>query len=172
MQAFPPLEIHMQQPSLFPTVPPAEERRNWVAVASAEHVRLGRSLGFMQVCHGKAAPLRRIRPGDRVVYYSPSEQFGERIPLQAFTAIGQILPGEPYQVTIGEDFHPFRRDVAWMDVGETPIAPLLQQLEFSAGRKNWGYQLRFGLFEISDYDMRLIGAAMSSQASHGHRLAG
>lgn len=45
--------------------------RNWVAVASAEHVRIGRAAGFMQVCHGKAAPLRRIKPGDRVAYYSP-----------------------------------------------------------------------------------------------------
>jgi len=30
--------------------------KNWIAVASAEHVRLGRKKGFMQVCHGKAAP--------------------------------------------------------------------------------------------------------------------
>jgi hypothetical protein len=29
--------------------------QNWIAVASAEHVRLGRSQGFIQVSHGKAA---------------------------------------------------------------------------------------------------------------------
>ena len=29
----------------------------------------------MQVCHGKAAPLQRIQPGDRVVYYSPTVSF-------------------------------------------------------------------------------------------------
>ena len=44
---------------------------HWIAVASAEHVRRGKREGFMQVSHGKAAPLKRIRPGDRVVYYSP-----------------------------------------------------------------------------------------------------
>ena len=49
--------------------------KNWVAVASAEHVRIGRSKGFMQVCHGKAAPLRRVHPGDGVVYYSPTGAF-------------------------------------------------------------------------------------------------
>ena len=38
-------------------------RRNWIAVASAEHVALGRKQGFMQVCHGKAPPLRRLRAG-------------------------------------------------------------------------------------------------------------
>jgi hypothetical protein len=30
---------------------------HWIAVASAEHVRLGQAGGFMQVSHGKAAPL-------------------------------------------------------------------------------------------------------------------
>jgi hypothetical protein len=29
----------------------------------------------MQVCHGKAAPLRRVQPGDRVVYYSPTCEY-------------------------------------------------------------------------------------------------
>ena len=32
----------------------------WIAVASAEHVRRGRGDGFMQVTHGKAAPLKRL----------------------------------------------------------------------------------------------------------------
>ena len=52
--------------------------KNWIAVASAEHVRIGRSQGFMQVCHGKAAPLRRIQPGDGVVYYSPTSVLSQR----------------------------------------------------------------------------------------------
>ena len=33
----------------------------WIAVASAEHVRRGRSEGFMQVNHGKQGPLKRIQ---------------------------------------------------------------------------------------------------------------
>lgn len=136
--------------------------RYWIAVASAEHVRLGRAMGFMQVCHGKAPPLRRIRPGDMVVYYSPTERLGERIPLQSFTAMGKVLAGQPYQVDMGGGFRPFRRDVRWLDANETPIAPLLSRLEFSAGRKNWGYQLRLGLFEISGHDFSLIAATMEA----------
>jgi hypothetical protein len=58
--------------------------RNWVAVASAEHVRIGRGQGFMQVCHGKAAPLRRLHSGDGVVYYSPTAVFRGNDRLQAF----------------------------------------------------------------------------------------
>lgn len=50
--------------------------RHWIAVASAEHVALGQTLGIMQTCHGKAAPLRRLSPGDRVFYYSPTLSAG------------------------------------------------------------------------------------------------
>ncbi|HEU4777187.1 MAG TPA: EVE domain-containing protein [Telluria sp.] len=155
----------MQQASLFPFPAPAPDpcvpHRNWIAVASAEHVRLGRAQGFMQVCHGKQGPLRRLRPGDRVVYYSPSERFGVRTPLQAFTAIGAIGARPPYQVTMEDGFCPFRRDVEWMPSADAPIAPLLALLEFTAGRNNWGYQMRFGLFDISDHDFRLIARAMA-----------
>lgn len=153
----------MQQASFFPAPRVLTSSRSWIAVASADHVRQGRVQGFMQVCHGKGGPLKRIRPGDTVVYYSPSERFGERLPLQSFTAIGEALARDPYQVLVSEQFQPFRRDVAWWEARETPIKPLLSRLAFSSGVKNWGYQLRFGLFEISEQDMRLISAAMLIQ---------
>lgn len=137
----------------------------WVAVASAEHVRLGRSQGFMQVCHGKAAPLRRVRPGDRVVYYSPSTAFGGKDRLQAFTALGVVRPGEPYEHDMGGGFVPFRRDVDWFDAAQAPIKPLPDRLSFSAGMRNWGYPLRFGLLAISAVDMDLIAAAMGARTA-------
>ena len=138
--------------------------RNWIAVAAAEHVRRGRAAGFMQVCHGKAAPLRRLRLGDCIACYSPSAAFRGKDKLQAFTAIGVVNAGEPYCVDMGGGFCPFRRDVNWLEARETPIQPLLDTLDFSAGVKNWGYQLRFGLLEISDHDLRLVAAAMAAQA--------
>ena len=138
--------------------------RNWVAVASAEHVRIGRSKGFMQVCHGKAAPLRRIQPGDGVAYYSPTSVFRSRDQLQSFTAIGVISDGSPYQAEM-EGFSPFRRDVDWRTAAEVPIKPLLDRLEFTTAKRNWGYQLRFGLFEISEHDMATIAAAMGVSLS-------
>ena len=134
--------------------------RNWVAVASAEHVRIGRAAGFMQVCHGKAGPLRRIRPGDRVAYYSPTVEFGSKNKFQAFTAIGIIVHGEPYQVELGGGFQPYRRDVCWLPAEEAPIRPILGMLEFSAEKQSWGYPFRFGIFVIGDHDMNVIAAAM------------
>ena len=65
----------------------------WIAVASAEHVRRGRAQGFMQVSHGKEAPLKRVKPGDRVVYYSPTTVLGTKDGLQSFTAVGMVREG-------------------------------------------------------------------------------
>ena len=130
--------------------------KHWIAVASAQHVRIGRSYGFMQVCHGKGGPLRRIAPGDHVAYYSPTETFGGKDRLQAFTAVGMVKPGVPYQADMGGGFRPFRRDVAWSEITEVPIRPLLDSLAFTRDNPNWGYKLRLGLFEIEAEDMELI----------------
>ncbi len=139
--------------------------RNWLAVASAEHVEIGRSAGFMQVCHGKATPLRRVQPGDRVVYYSPNRIYSPshalrgKDRLQAFTAIGTVRQGGLYQADMGFGFHPFRRDVAWHDAEPAPLVLLQEELAFTQ-ETNWGYRLRQGLIEICDADMTTIAAAM------------
>jgi hypothetical protein len=135
----------------------------WLAVASAEHVRRGRSEGFMQVSHGKAAPLKRVKPGDRVVYYSPTVKLGGKDKLQAFTAVGIVKDGEPYVGDMGKGFRPYRRDVDWAKAAEAPIRPLLDRLELTADKPNWGYQLRFGLFAISEADFCLIAQAMGAR---------
>lgn len=123
--------------------------RYWISVASHEHVCIGKQGGFMQVCHGKAAPLKRLRGGDIVAYYSPTERFGEKLPCQSFTAIGRVTADAPYQVHMFDEFYPYRRDVEWFDSQVAPIRPLLNQLEFTsaniADKKSWGYQLRFGI---------------------------
>ncbi|OWV70478.1 hypothetical protein ATY77_17090 [Rhizobium sp. R634] len=133
----------------------------WIAVASAEHVRIGRQAGFMQVCHGKASPLRRITLGDRVIYYSPTVVFGGKDRLQAFTAIGMARDRAPYQVEMESGFRPWRRDVDWQPAEETPIRSLLGRLAFTRAGPNWGYQLRFGLFGIGEEDADMIAEAMS-----------
>jgi len=69
--------------------------QHWIAVASADHVRRGLKGGFMQVSHGKLAPLKKIAPGDRVAYYSPTEIYGNKDQFQSFTAIGTVREGEP-----------------------------------------------------------------------------
>jgi hypothetical protein len=140
---------------------------NWIAVASAEHARRGRDEpagGFMQVCHGKLAPIRRVSPGDRIAYYAPATTMGGSDRLQSFVSIGQVMAGEPYAFDMGGGFVPWRRDVRYASAQEAPIQPLLDDFEFVEDRARWGARFRFGLFRISDADMRLIAQAMQVPA--------
>jgi hypothetical protein len=141
------------------------EVANWIAVASAEHVAIGRAQGFMQVGHGKGAPLKRLHAGDRIAYYSPVRVFGGKDACQAFTAIGTVRDERVYQGVMADGFEPFRRDVDWLDADEAPIRPLLDTLSFTAGKSNWGYAFRVGLLKVGADDMALIANAMHASAT-------
>jgi hypothetical protein len=138
--------------------------KNWIAVASADHARRGREhqpRGFIQVAHGKAAPLRRVQPGDRVAYYAPAQTVGGKDKLQSFVSIGIVATGDAYEFDMGGGFVPWRRDVDYVPSMDAPILPLLDRLDFVEDRQHWGYKFRFGLFEISEHDMRVIADAMA-----------
>ena len=115
----------------------------------------------MQVCHGKSAPLRRLKLGDGAVYYSPAQTMGGKDKLQSFTAQGVICGDGVYQVDMGQGFSPYRRDVQWSDTMIIPIRPLLDRLELTRGKSNWAYPFRFGLLEITTHDYHLIAQAMA-----------
>ncbi len=81
----------------------------WIAVACREHVLRAVKGGFIQVCHGKQGPLKKMQEGDWILYYSPTEQFQKDkhcIPCRRFTAIGRIVQGEPYEFQMDADFIP------------------------------------------------------------------
>lgn len=73
-----------------------------------------------------------------------------------------VQAGEPYAFGTGGGFVLFRRDVAYVAAREASILPLLDEFEFVENRQRWGYKFRFGLFEVSDHDMRLIARAMQA----------
>ncbi|MEI8325410.1 MAG: EVE domain-containing protein, partial [Betaproteobacteria bacterium] len=126
-------------------------RSNWIAVASAEHARRGCAQpqqGFMQVCHGKCAPLKRVAAGDRVSYYAPAITMGGKDRCQKFVSIGLVQAGTPYAFDMGGGFVPYRRDVRYVPAMEASILPLLDRFEFVQDRSRWGYKFRFGLFNL------------------------
>jgi hypothetical protein len=142
------------------------KQSNWIAVASAEHARRGRddpAGGFMQVGHGKLAPLKRIRAGDRVAYYAPTTTLGRADKLQRFVSIGVVHGDQPYEADMGNGFVPWRRDVRYAPAREAPILPLIEQFDFVDDPKRWGGKFRFGLFEVNDHDFGLIAAAMHAE---------
>lgn len=132
----------------------------WVAVASREHVKRGVAGGFAQVCHGKPGPLKQMTTGDWIVYYSPTERFGEKMPCRKFTAIGRVKSREPYQFQMSPDFIPWRRDVDFLSAKEAPIETLIDSLSFIQNKQRWGFPFRRGCFSISLNDFQLITANM------------
>lgn len=140
-----------------------QQPRYWIGVASKDHVLTGVQGGFCQLCHGKSNPLKRMNPGDWIVYYSPRSTFKDGETVQSFTALGQILAGEPYLFDIGNNFIPHRRDVRFVEVIETAIRPMIEDLSFIKNKQSWGYVFRFGLLEIPEADFQLIVTAMGAE---------
>ncbi len=144
-----------------------EAPQYWIGVVSRSHVQGGVAGGFAQVSHGKERPLRRLRPGDWLVYYSPRTALDGGTPLQAFTAIGRVADDRVYTHRMSGDFVPFRRDVAYVPCREAPIAPLLDRLSFIRDKQRWGYPFRAGLIEIPAEDFAIIAIAMGVAAPMG-----
>jgi hypothetical protein len=134
---------------------------HWLGVVSQAHVERGVTGGFAQLCHGKEAPLRRMRPGDWLIYYSPSTEMrgGER--LQSFTALGQVKDERVYLHDMGGGFVPFRRDLRYERVQPVPLAALEDQLHLTA-RPSWGMALRRGHLPLDEHDFQLIAGALRS----------
>lgn len=135
--------------------------RYWCGVVSKEHILRGVEGGFCQVCHGKRAPLARMSVGDGIVFYSPVEIFQSDVRYQKFTAIGKVVGIETYKFQMAPDFIPYRRNIEYFEKSvDAPIRPLLDQLSFTRGKTSWGYQFRFGHFEITQEDFLLIAQSM------------
>ncbi|EFM08440.1 protein of unknown function DUF55 [Paenibacillus curdlanolyticus YK9] len=136
--------------------------RYWIGVVSRSHVVRGVAGGFAQLCHGKAAPLKRMREGDWLIYYSPKTAMEGGEPLQAFTAIGRVRNAFVYEFAMSESFVPVRRDIDFYECSDAPIHSLLDQLSFTReNRRNWGYRFRTGHFEIDEADFKIIAEAMN-----------
>jgi hypothetical protein len=133
----------------------------WLGVVSRAHVQRGVAGGFAQLCHGKAQPLRRMRPGDWLVYYSPTIEM-DGAPLRAFTAIGQVEGEDIYRHDMGGGFVPNRRDVRYVEAKEVALDVIKPKLKLCAG-PNWGMALRRGHLPLDAADFATIAAAMGVQ---------
>lgn len=138
----------------------SQKCRYWIGVVSASHVNLAKEGGFAQLCHGKATPLRKMSPGDWLIYYSPRIDMSKGKPVQAFTAIGQVTDNGTYKHQVSESFVPFCRDIRYIPCREVKIALLFNQLTFTSGNRNWGFTFRRGHFEIGAEDFMTIVTSM------------
>jgi hypothetical protein len=138
-------------------------RNYWIGVVSREHVQVGVKGGFIQLNHGKKAPVQRLHAGDGLVMYSPRTAYPDGEPLQCFTAIGTVTTGEVYQVTMSEDFKPYRVDVKFVKSKEAAIKPLIEKLSFIRSKTHWGAAFRFGYLKVPAEDFALIATAMGAK---------
>ncbi|MDB5137222.1 MAG: hypothetical protein JWP37_3825 [Mucilaginibacter sp.] len=133
-----------------------DNAKYWITVVSKDHLQRSVEGGFMQANHGKSAPLKKIKKGDWIVFYSPKLTMNGDEKLQAFTAIGQASDQQVYQYKMSDDFIPYRRNMEFYECTETPIIPLVNDLDFIQNKSSWGYPFRFGFFEIGAHDFKLL----------------
>ena len=134
----------------------------WIGVASRDHVQAAIKGGFAQAGHGKMAPLKRMKRGDHILYYSPREGLNAGGRVQAFTAIGQVEDDAPYRTAQSECFEPFRRKVHYFNAHDAAIRPLLEELNLTRGLSSWGMVFRRSLFEIDNRVFSIIAHAMGA----------
>lgn len=134
--------------------------RYWIGVVSENHVKQGVEKGFAQVCHGKSAPLKKMKKDDWLIYYSPKTSYPNGRPLQSFTAIGKVKSGEVYPFQMSQDFIPFRIDVDYQPCKVIPYSSVKSLLQFAQNHANIGLLMKRGHFEINKNDFLIISSAM------------
>jgi hypothetical protein len=63
------------------------------------------------------------------------------------------------------DFHPWRRQMAFLPSQETSIRELIPELAFIPDPQSWGMPFRRGLFQIGEADFQRIARAMQAELS-------
>ncbi|VEJ44873.1 Uncharacterised protein [Bartonella vinsonii] len=133
--------------------------KHWIAVISQDHARLAAKLGFLQICHGKAAPLQKTSKGDEVFIYCPRSEMGTGKILQTIEFQCVFKDNHIYQVEQVPDFKPFRKDAVFNKQAKPVVLKEVQSLEFLSN-PHWGMLARRGFFEITTHDATQIRKAM------------
>jgi hypothetical protein len=132
----------------------------WIVVVSKDHMEIGKRLNIVQANHGKSAPMKRMVPGDLILFYSPKIHFEGKDPLKKFTAIARVKDGEVYSGDMGGGFIAYRRNVDYLPCKEADIVPLIPKMTFIRNKKSWGFVFKFGFFEIPREDFEMIAKEM------------
>ena len=134
----------------------------WINTISKDHVMVGKQGGFVRAGHGKETSVRKLHKDDYMIFYSPKSSLQKGKPVQAFTAIAKIKDRDVYQVSVNDNFQPYRRNAEYEDCKEIKIKPLIEKLHFIENKKYWVFKFRVGLFEIERYDFELIYGLMKN----------
>ncbi len=149
---------------------------------SKDHVKDAVKKGYCEFKNGTRLPFKHVNPHSWFVYYSPGtkplqvirekgKEAGRKV--QAFTAIGQVLPGEPYSVDVGHT-RVYRRRARYVpSSSDAPLAPLMPELSFFKKHdksRPWGVPFQGGLIEVKKYDFFALCKAMNIDMPKRHAL--
>lgn len=134
--------------------------RHWIGVVHLHQAVALRDGGFVAFSRGAEAPVRKVEPGDHVVFYAPKTDFdGDTV--QAFVALAQVADGPVTERDMpGTAFRPWSRPALFQEVNQFPVRPLLEALSFVQSPRHWGMAFRRSLFEIPAADFDLIATGM------------
>jgi hypothetical protein len=130
-------------------------KRYWLAVVSLDHAKIGFEARFLQVCHGRAAPLRRAAVDDEVFVYCPRTAYRNGKSLMSVQFHGRFANEKIYQVETVDAFAPFRRDVDFSASFRPIDIRRISDLELTAN-PSWGVALRRGFLELVSADAARI----------------
>ncbi|MFN8578648.1 MAG: EVE domain-containing protein [Candidatus Sericytochromatia bacterium] len=141
-----------------------ENNKFWIIVASKDHVNIGIKGGFVQANHGKKEPMKRLKKGDKIIFYSSKENIDDKYPYQKFTAICEVNDDEPYiGIMEQSNFNPYRRNVDFYPSIELSIKNVIEDLDFIKNKQKWGFPFMKGFFEISEKDFKYIESKMKDK---------
>lgn len=107
----------------------------WMASVSKEHALRGVEGGFIQVCHGKKSPLKRMKKSDCLVVYSSKIAMEDREKYQKFTAIGKVKDEEVYSFQRSKSFFLSEGMLSFMIVKNALLFPSFLSLISSQIKK-------------------------------------
>ncbi len=138
-------------------------QRYFVAVAARDAIDAAVTGGYVEINHGRAAPLARMRDGDALVWYAPRVcERGEAV--QAFCALA-FVNGDT--AGSGDENAPAicRRAARYVAAQPAPIRPLIDVLDFIRDKRHWGIALRYGFVQISAQDFVRIAHSMGCDST-------
>ena len=142
----------------------------WILIVK-DHQYQGRRIPALEVLRNrvenrfwslsKRAPnIKRIREGDKVVFYVASSE------VKGFAGTG-VVASNPHPMTPEQKFHAFgtpseafdysielENPVLWPEVKE--VEPLIGKLSFIKSKRRWGSAFRGGIKRITEEDYNII----------------
>lgn len=132
----------------------------YLGIAEKNYVEMCVERGVVVLGIDGPSGVRKLKPGDGVVYYSPKTAPDGEV-LRSFTAIGEVVGESEYEMSFDSGTQLWVRNVEWKDgARQISIYDHLDALSWIKKPKNWGFYMRGSHRAIPGEDFALISGAM------------